>query len=199
MLDHPSPPADHTENHDGWANWGIGARGQNAYIRPQRPTVTTGDSAPDQGLLIYFTVIETKVYNIIYYTFVDGLVEKKKYDSGEKNNKKMFTIKTARSKSTSRVIYYNAYIYYYYYYNTRRYNMEYAGLRSEIRQSETDLSYFEHGTCHRHNNNIILYECLLHLLKCIHTSIYRYQTIIDPYSIYGVPVLDDNNIIISLR
>lgn len=48
----------------------VGARGQNAYIRPQRPTVTTGDSAPDQGLLIYFTVIETKVYNIIYYTYI---------------------------------------------------------------------------------------------------------------------------------
>lgn len=82
----------------------------------------------------------------------------------------MFSIKTARSKSTSRIIYYDAYIYYYY--NTRRYYMEYAGSRSEIRQSETDLSYFEHGTCHRHNNNnIILYECLLHLLKCIHTRI----------------------------
>jgi len=51
---------------------------ERVYIRPQRPTVTTGDSAPDQGLLIYFTVIETKVYNIIYYTFVETAWSKKK-------------------------------------------------------------------------------------------------------------------------
>jgi len=80
--------------------------------------------------------------------------------------KKMFSIKTARFENyiACNILYVYAYILLQY---TR---INYTGLRSEIRQSETDLS-FERGTRHCHSDIIYEYLCPL---KCISVYTYNY-------------------------
>jgi len=116
----------------------------------------------------------------ILYTFVDYPVEKK-YDSGEKKTKKMFTIKTARFENCTTC---NILLYVYYYYSTHTHTHTYTVCVLDVGDMTIRNRFIILSAVH--DIVIIIYE-YLYLLKFI-----RLQLLLIP----PMYVLDHNNIII---